>query len=174
MTYLALAAAAFVATMITAVLTWRDGLHRFPADFTVGLVAGFAAALAGLALVGRLQRRIAAPLMALKGAMQTVQETHDYAEVVSVEAHGEVAEVVARFNEMLNEIRVRDSALGEIVSELERNIADIVDEQEQALAQRPPSPRVARAPPGAPAPVWPRRWRTWWSFRGPTRPVISS
>jgi len=153
MTYLALAAAAFVATMITAVLTWRDGLHRFPADFTVGLVAGFAAALAGLALVGRLQRRIAAPLMALKGAMQTVQETHDYAEVVSVEAHGEVAEVVARFNEMLNEIRVRDSALGEIVSELERNIADIVDEQEQALAQRPPAPLVSRASPAPPPPL---------------------
>src|SRR5215469_15142215 len=152
MTYLALAAAAFVATMITAVLTWRDGLHRFPADFTVGLVAGFAAALAGLALVGRLQRRIAAPLMALKGAMQTVQETHDYAEVVSIEAHGEVAEVVGRFNEMLNEIRVRDAALGEIVSELERNIAEIVDEQEHALAAKPaappPPPRLPPAPIG--------------------------
>jgi len=146
MTYLALAAAAFVATMITAVLTWRDGLHRFPADFTVGLVAGFASALAGLAIAGRLQRRIAAPLMALKGAMQTVQETHDYAEVVSVEAHPEVAEVVARFNEMLSEIRVRDAALGEIVSELERNIADIVDEQEQALAQRPSAPPAERSP----------------------------
>ena len=152
MTYQALVSAALVATMITGVLTWRDGLSKFPADFTVGLVAGFAAALAGLVLVGRMQRGIAAPLLALKGAMQTVQETHDYAEVVSVEAHAEVAEVVARFNEMLGEIRVRDAALGEIVSELERNIADIVDEQEQVLAARPPAPLVDRA--GAPpAPI---------------------
>ena len=150
MTYLAFGSAVIVATMITSVLTWRDGLHRFPADFTVGLVGGFAAALASLALVGRMQRRLAAPLMALKGAMQTVQETHDYAEVVSVEAHQEVAEVVARFNEMLNEIRVRDAALGEIVSELERNIAEIVDEQEQEQTARPPAPlavRVAAPPP---------------------------
>ncbi|MHB8285782.1 MAG: ATP-binding protein, partial [Caulobacteraceae bacterium] len=88
------------------------------------LGAGLAAALVGLAVASRLQRRIAGPVVALTAAMQGVRESHDYDQTAKVDADDEVGDLVAGFNDMLAEIRSRDEALAAHMAGLERTVTE--------------------------------------------------
>jgi len=101
-----------------------DGAARLASSLLLSLGAGLAAALAGLAVARRLQRRIAGPIIALTHAMQKVRESHDYALAAEVEADDEVGDLVAGFNDMLAQIRKRDRALAEHVAGLEGAVAE--------------------------------------------------
>ncbi|HEX3408163.1 MAG TPA: ATP-binding protein, partial [Caulobacteraceae bacterium] len=90
----------------------------------LSLGAGLTAALAGLAVARRMQRRIAGPVVALTEAMQAVRENHDYKRSADVEADDEVGDLVAGFNDMLAEIRQRDAAIAEHMAGLERTVAE--------------------------------------------------
>ncbi|HZZ86999.1 MAG TPA: EAL domain-containing protein [Caulobacteraceae bacterium] len=101
-----------------------DGLMRLFSSLVLSLGAGIAAALVGLAVAARLQRRIAGPVVALTEAMQGVRERHDYDFQAKVQADDEVGDLVAGFNDMLAEIRSRDEAIAAHMSGLEQTVAD--------------------------------------------------
>jgi EAL domain-containing protein (putative c-di-GMP-specific phosphodiesterase class I)/signal transduction histidine kinase/CheY-like chemotaxis protein len=101
-----------------------DGASRLTLSLLLSLAAGLTAALAGLAVARRLQRRIAGPVVALTEAMQAVRDSHDYARTADIEADDEVGDLVAGFNDMLGEIRTRDQALADHMAGLERTVAE--------------------------------------------------
>jgi EAL domain-containing protein (putative c-di-GMP-specific phosphodiesterase class I)/signal transduction histidine kinase/CheY-like chemotaxis protein len=90
----------------------------------LSLGAGLAAALAGLAVARRMQRRISGPVVALTEAMQAVRENRDYEGSADVKADDEVGDLVAGFNDMLAEIRSRDKAIAEHMAGLEGTVAE--------------------------------------------------
>jgi EAL domain-containing protein (putative c-di-GMP-specific phosphodiesterase class I)/signal transduction histidine kinase/CheY-like chemotaxis protein len=101
-----------------------DGGALLFSSLLLSLGAGLAAALAGLAVARRMQRRIAGPVVALTEAMQAVRESHDYGKSAEVEADDEVGDLVAGFNDMLVEIRKRDKAIAEHMAGLEGTVAE--------------------------------------------------
>jgi EAL domain-containing protein (putative c-di-GMP-specific phosphodiesterase class I)/signal transduction histidine kinase/CheY-like chemotaxis protein len=101
-----------------------DGGARLAYSLLLSLGAGLAAALAGLAVAARLQRRIAGPVVALTEAMAQVRQSHDYQRTADVAADDEVGDLVAGFNDMLAEIRTRDAALAETLAGLEETVAE--------------------------------------------------
>ena len=101
-----------------------DGLARLISSLILSLGAGLAAALVGLAVAARMQRRIAGPVVALTAAMQEVRDSHDYDRHAQVEADDEVGDLVAGFNDMLAEIRSRDEALAAHMAGLERTVTE--------------------------------------------------
>ncbi|HEY1750402.1 MAG TPA: EAL domain-containing protein [Caulobacteraceae bacterium] len=101
-----------------------DGGARLISSLLLSLGAGLAAALVGLAVAARLQRRIAGPVVALTEAMQAVRQSHDYRKSAEVAADDEVGDLVAGFNDMLAEIRTRDSALAAHLAGLEDTVAE--------------------------------------------------
>jgi len=101
-----------------------DGFARLLSSLLLSLGAGLAAALVGLMVAARLQRRIAGPVVALTEAMQAVRESHDYDQTANVAADDEVGDLVAGFNDMLSEIRSRDEAIAAHMAGLENTVAE--------------------------------------------------
>ena len=101
-----------------------DGGARLLSSLLLSLGAGLTAALAGLAVPARLQRRITGPVVGLTAAMQAVRESHDYSRSADVVADDEVGDLVAGFNDMLAEIRGRDAKLAAHAAGLERTVAE--------------------------------------------------
>ena len=101
-----------------------DGGALLFSSLLLSLGAGLAAALVGLAVAARMQRRIAGPVVALTEAMQAVRESHDYDRTADVAADDEVGDLVAGFNDMLAEIRKRDKAIAEHMLGLEETVAE--------------------------------------------------
>jgi two-component system, NarL family, sensor histidine kinase BarA len=104
----------------------------------ISLMAAAIAACAGLGVAWRLQRGISGPIQALTGAVNQIRDTHDYTRRAEVVADDEVAELVTGFNGMLDEIRVRDTALAKHMASLEQTVAertaDLVTAKETAEA----------------------------------------
>ncbi|MFI4933997.1 MAG: ATP-binding protein [Caulobacterales bacterium] len=100
-----------------------EGVARLFSSLLLSLAAGLTAALAGLAVAARLQRRISGPVVALTAAMQEVRESHDYGRTADIAADDEVGDLVDGFNEMLSEIRTRDQALAAHMAGLEKTVA---------------------------------------------------
>jgi EAL domain-containing protein (putative c-di-GMP-specific phosphodiesterase class I)/signal transduction histidine kinase/CheY-like chemotaxis protein len=101
-----------------------DGLQRLVSSLLISLGAGLAAALVGLAVASRLQRKIAGPVVALTAAMRQVQESHDYGRPADVQSDDEVGDLVVGFNDMLAEIRSRDAALAAHLAGLEQTVSE--------------------------------------------------
>jgi EAL domain-containing protein (putative c-di-GMP-specific phosphodiesterase class I)/signal transduction histidine kinase/CheY-like chemotaxis protein len=101
-----------------------DSGARLISSLLISLAAGLAAALVGLFVAGRLQRRIAGPVVALTEAMNEVRESHDYRRAADVAADDEVGDLARGFNAMLGEIRKRDDALAEHLAGLEATVAE--------------------------------------------------
>ena len=101
-----------------------DGGARLVSSLELSLAAGLAAALVGLAVAARLQRRIAGPVVALTEAMSRVRATHDFERVATVESDDEVGDLVAGFNDMLAEIRSRDEEIAAHMMGLENTVAE--------------------------------------------------
>jgi EAL domain-containing protein (putative c-di-GMP-specific phosphodiesterase class I)/signal transduction histidine kinase/CheY-like chemotaxis protein len=97
---------------------------RVTQSLLISLIAAAIAAGAGLGVAWRLQRGISGPIQALTRAVNQIRETHDYGRHAEVVADDEVAELVGGFNGMMDEIRVRDTALAEHLAGLERTVAD--------------------------------------------------
>ncbi len=106
-----------------------DGMfQRFLASLAISLGVALLAILAGLLIAWRLQERIARPIVALTRSMRRVQETHDYAQTVPIEADGETAMLVSGFNQMLTEIRARDARIAQHMAGLEDEVATRTEE----------------------------------------------
>ena len=98
---------------------------RLGGALVVSLLAGVLAALVGLLVAWRLQRRITAPILSLKDSMAAVRATHDYDKPTEApdRADAEIAELVDGFNAMLAEVRSRDREIAGHVEGLERTVA---------------------------------------------------
>jgi signal transduction histidine kinase/CheY-like chemotaxis protein/HPt (histidine-containing phosphotransfer) domain-containing protein len=116
-----------------------DGMiTRFIVSLGESLAMAVAAVLIGMLIAWRLQERIARPILTLTDAMRGVQETHDFDRSVNIPADGEVEALVAGFNRMLSEIRMRDGRIAAqmagLESEVEARTADLVIAKDAAEA----------------------------------------
>ncbi|HEY2708972.1 MAG TPA: EAL domain-containing protein [Caulobacteraceae bacterium] len=101
-----------------------DGMGRLLSSLLLSLGAGLLAALVGLAVASRMQRRIAGPVVALTAAMAEVRQSHDFERTAKVQSDDEVGDLVAGFNDMLAEIRTRDVAIADHMAGLENTVAE--------------------------------------------------
>ncbi|MFN3859439.1 MAG: EAL domain-containing protein [Caulobacter sp.] len=92
----------------------------------VSALAGLAAILLGLFVAFRMQRRITAPILALRDTMAEVRATHDYARptIAPPTADAEVAALVDGFNAMLAQISERDARIADHMAGLEQTVAE--------------------------------------------------
>ena len=87
-------------------------------------VAALIAALLGIAVAWRMQRRITAPIQSLTRAMSQVRETQDFSTKVERESNDETGIMVDAFNDMLSQIQVRDDHLAEHRAHLEVKVEE--------------------------------------------------
>ncbi len=80
---------------------------------TLGMIGLAGAALLAWLLAVRLQRLISRPIESLANTMLTVSAEQDYSRRVAMERSDELGTLVENFNDMLNQIQVRDSELQE-------------------------------------------------------------
>lgn len=84
-----------------------------------------ASLLAALLVTPIFQRSMAAPIVALARAAQSVSENKDYSiRVQAGRAEGEISVLIESFNEMLAQIQKRDAELRQAHDELERRVLD--------------------------------------------------
>ena len=110
----------------TVVMLSQSGsaIGRTRAAIAVTIFGCSAAALAGLLVAFRMQRRISAPIVGLTKAMSAVRTNHDYSLRTDLESDDEVGDLIDGFNQMLHEIRARDGQLAAHLQNLEREVAD--------------------------------------------------
>ena len=117
-------------------LVLRADLSRLRArvaPYLIGtlLALGVSSALA-LALSSRLKNLITAPILQLVGAVHEVSGSQRYATRVSVSSRDEIGQLMGGFNEMLEQIELRDAALTRAHDELEDRVAQRTAELEVA------------------------------------------
>lgn len=83
-----------------------------------------------------LQRWITAPIAKLAKAMRYVSETKDYNLSLDIPARDEIGALTEGFNQMLAEIKMRNTALEEINAELELRVQARTQQLEQEIAER--------------------------------------
>ena len=87
----------------------------------LGSAAGFAISVL---LVQRIARAITQPIDTLADASSEIARTHDYGQRLSPGGSDEIGTAINAFNEMLDEIRARGSALEDANRDLERRVVE--------------------------------------------------
>ena len=87
-------------------------------------LAALVAALIGIVLAWRWQRRITVPIQNLTRAMEEVRTSQDFSKKVPRESDDETGVMVDTFNDMLLQIRNRDERLAEHRSQLEVKVEE--------------------------------------------------
>ena len=87
-------------------------------------VAALIAALFGIAVAWRWQRRITGPIQNLTRAMAEVRKTQDFTQQVERQSDDETGAMVDAFNDMLDHIRARDERLAEHRAQLETKVEE--------------------------------------------------
>ncbi len=107
------------------------------------LAGALVAVVAGLIVALRMARRISKPVVELASLVRRVHDTHDYAATMSIQADGEIADLVDGFDAMMAGIRERDDRIAAHVANLETEVenrtADLVvarDAADQANAAK--------------------------------------
>ena len=85
-------------------------------------IAALLAALVGIAVALRMQRRITGPIQNLTRAMAEVRESHDFSTQVERKSDDETGIMVDAFNDMLAQIRLRDDHLAQHRANLETTV----------------------------------------------------
>lgn len=86
------------------------------------LLAALAATCVGLVVALRLARSISGPIAALASRVRRIRETQVYAPVDDIRAEGEVRDLVAGVNDMMEGIRSRDAQIADHVRTLEQKV----------------------------------------------------
>jgi len=108
---------------------WSD-IRR---DAAVALGCCIVLFLLAMALALRMQGRITGPVLALTRAARTVSESERYDARIEPTSDDEIGELVVRFNQMLERIRVRDERLRVYSEGLEETVAARTAQLTQAL-----------------------------------------
>ncbi len=95
-----------------------------------------AVSLGAYVVAGRLQRLISNPILQLAWTMKMVTSTRDYSIQAAKDSEDEVGVLIDGFNEMLGEIRNRDTELRDAREDLERRVEERTAELEQEVADR--------------------------------------
>ncbi len=89
-------------------------------------------------LAARLQRVISAPIEGLASAMAVVSERQDYGQRVEKTSEDELGSLIDGFNQMLEQVQVRDRQLvehrGRLEEEVSQRTADLQEAMDEALA----------------------------------------
>jgi PAS domain S-box-containing protein len=92
--------------------------------------------LSALLLSAWLQRFISGPILQLAQATRTVAQQKDYRLRVPKQSQDELGLLIDDFNEMLAQIQLRDAALQQAQSELERRVAERTQALQAEVAER--------------------------------------
>ena len=111
--------------IVTGLEGYRMALLLFVAIAALVLALSF---LATYAFADKIAKTATSPVEALSEAMAHIKKTRDYSARVQKISNDEFGQLTDNFNAMLEEIRLRDSQLAEVVEELE----DAKDAAEQA------------------------------------------
>ncbi len=103
-------------------------LHAFRQRFYsyllfIGLVV-FGTILLAYILAGQLQKRISTPILQLAQAMQQVSQHEDYALRVPKTSHDEIGTLIDGFNDMLQQLQLRDRSLAQQRELLEEQVRE--------------------------------------------------
>ncbi|NNE22552.1 MAG: response regulator [Rhizobiales bacterium] len=101
-----------------------DFRNRLMEGFMAIIFAAVAASIIGLTVARRLRRGITDPLQALNNAMLRVRVDHDFSARVERQSDDETGMLVESFNEMLEQISVRDAQLATHRLNLENTVED--------------------------------------------------
>lgn len=99
-----------------------DLRDRVLATVWTTLAGAVVALLAGLVVALRVARGISGPVVALARVVRGVHATNDYSQPAEIKAEGEVADLVAGFNTMLEGIRDRDARIAAQIEGLEGEV----------------------------------------------------
>jgi light-regulated signal transduction histidine kinase (bacteriophytochrome) len=92
--------------------------------------------LAALLFSSGLQRIISRPILHLSETARSVSERRDYSIRAEKQGSDEIGQLVDAFNQMLEQIQVRDSELLRAKNELEKRVEERTGELRQELAER--------------------------------------
>lgn len=109
-------------------------LYRQIRMFSACVFITVIALMAGVyAWSNRLQRRISKPIHDLADGMRTVSEQQDYNLRVATDQHDEVGDLIAGFNDMLDQLQQRDRKLEEYRDGLEAKVEERTAELSHAV-----------------------------------------
>lgn len=111
----------------------REHLYRYAKSFGFLLVAS---ALLAFLLAQRFQRWITDPILKLVQAMHYISKTKDYSLHIEAPSRDEVGLLTKGFNQMLAEIKARETALQNMNAELEMRVQMRTQQLEQEIAER--------------------------------------
>ena len=109
-----------------------DLRDRLISGFGDALISAFLAMLLGIALTARLHRVITGPIQQLTAAMVSVRTTHNFSHHVEKSTEDETGIMVDTFNDMLDQINVRDKRLIEHQDQLETTVEERTHDLKQA------------------------------------------
>lgn len=111
--------------------------HRIQQYVSIVLLVSLASLLAALLISSRLQRVVSDPILKLARLARMVSFEKNYSvRATSTPTKDEVGELIEGFNEMLEQIQVRDAALQSARDDLERRINDRTQALQQEIAER--------------------------------------
>ncbi|MGQ9879710.1 MAG: response regulator [Armatimonadota bacterium] len=113
-------------------LGWREQLRRHAVTFGFLLLMS---ALLTFLLAQRFQRWVTAPILKLVQAMQYISQTKDYSLHIEVPSCNEIDLVTKGFNQMLAEIKARETAMQNMNAELELRVQMRTQQLEQEIAE---------------------------------------
>jgi signal transduction histidine kinase/ActR/RegA family two-component response regulator len=114
----------------------RELSGRFERYVGLVILVLLACALVALLLSARLQRVIVSPILALAAAAREVSTDKNYGIRVSVHSDDELGQLMAVFNEMLDQIQARDAALQRAHDNLELRVRERTAELQQEIGER--------------------------------------
>jgi signal transduction histidine kinase/CheY-like chemotaxis protein len=114
--------------------TWRDLMRRM-ARLALPLIGAFALVLL---MAGRVKKVIADPIERLARATEAIARDNDYSVRVERQGDDEIGRLIDRFNEMLNQVEVRDRELAlhrdHLEHEVQARTVELVAAKEAAEA----------------------------------------
>ena len=126
----------------------RQVYQRLKRYLAIALFVFALSALAALALAGRLQSIISAPILHLAGTARQVTAEKNYAARAAKQGNDEIGALVDAFNDMLSEIERRDVELARHREHLEEQVAertaDLVRLNSELLAAKEKAEEMAR------------------------------
>ncbi len=112
---------------------WRTHLRNYIQPFGILLAIS---ALISFVLARRFQRWITDPLLKLADAMRYVSETRDYSMHIEIPSRDEIGALSRGFNQMLAEIKARETAMQNINADLEMRVEARTQQLQQEIAER--------------------------------------